>query len=323
MQNHVIGIDVSKKTLDICAIFNGKIKKKAFTNTESGFKNLTAWVSKLELVNPHVCMESTGCYSEAVAEFLYKNEFKISVVNPMPIRAFRMSKMIRQKTDKTDSEVIAQFCLQNKPILWSPKPRENKELHEIKVRIDFLKKEHNRLINSLEKEYINESVKKSINEEIEFIKKQIKTLENEVKKIVKGNEKLKKQFDLLTSIKGVGAKTSLTILADMPDVDSFKDAKQYASFTGVTPSHFLSGTSVNGGSHISKIGSKKIRKVLYMCALVVKNRNKHFEKFVQKLEKKGKSAKVIIVAIMRKLMHLFFGMLKKNEKFDENLAFGD
>jgi hypothetical protein len=59
-----------------------------------------------------------------------------------------------------------------------------------------------------------------------------------------------------------------------------------------------------------------------MSALVTKNHNKYFEKFVQKLEKKGKSHKVIIVATMRKLTHLFFGMLKKNEKFDENLAFG-
>jgi len=321
MQNHVIGIDVSKKTLDICVIFNGKIKKKALTNTESGFKNLIAWLSKFELVNPHVCMESTGCYSENIAEFLYKNKFKISVVNPLLIRAFRISKMVRQKTDNSDSEVIARFCLQNNPILWSPKPRENKELHEINVRVDALNKELNRLINALEKEYLNETVKKSIDEEIKFVKKEIKALKIEAKKIIKDNEKLKNQFGLLTSIKGVGTKTALTILSDMPDVDKFENAKQYAAFIGVTPSHFQSGTSVNGKSHISKLGSKKVRKILYMSALVTKNHNSHFDGFVKKLEKKGKTAKVIIVAIMRKLMHLFYGMLKKNVKFDENLAF--
>ena len=107
----------------------------------------------------------------------------------------------------------------------------------------------------------------------------------------------------------------------MPDIDNFKSAKQYAAFVGVTTSHSLSGTSVNGGSHISKIGSRKLRKTLYMSALVVKNHNEHFKPFIKKLEKKGKSAKVIIVAIMRKLMHIFYGMLKNNSKFDENLAF--
>ena len=205
--------------------------------------------------------------------------------------------------------------------LWSPKPRENKELHEINVRIDALNSELNRLINALESKYLNEVVKDSIKKEIDFIKSMIKTLENEAKRIVEDNKKLKTRFDLITSIKGVGSKMALTILADMPDVDKFEDAKQYAAFVGVTPYHFQSGTSVNGKSHISKFGSKKVRKILYMSALVVKNHNTYFEKFVDKLQKKGKAPKIIIVAIMRKLMHLFYGMLKNNANFNENLAF--
>jgi transposase len=92
---------------------------------------------------------------------------------------------------------------------------------------------------------------------------------------------------------------------------------------GITPSHFQSGTSVKGKSHISRLGSSKIRKTLYMSALVVKNHNSHFADFIKKLEVRGKCAKVIIVAVMRKLMHLFFDILKNNSPFDENLAFGD
>jgi transposase len=164
MQNHVIGVDVSKETLDICAIFDGKIRRKTFANTESGFKNLIAWIAKLGLINPHICMESTGCYSEASAEFLHNSGCRVSVVNPLPIKAFRTSKMVRQKTDKSDAEIIANFCLQNDPKLWTPKPRENKELHEINVRIDSLKVELNRLTNSLEKKIINSAVKKTIAE---------------------------------------------------------------------------------------------------------------------------------------------------------------
>ncbi|MDR2067950.1 MAG: transposase [Holosporaceae bacterium] len=90
---------------------------------------------------------------------------------------------------------------------------------------------------------------------------------------------------------------------------------------GVAPSHCQSGTSANGKSHISRMGAKNIRKVLYMSSLVVKNHNPRFKNFVQRLEKKGKPPKVVIVAIMRKLMHIFFGILKNNAAFDENLAF--
>jgi len=112
-----------------------------------------------------------------------------------------------------------------------------------------------------------------------------------------------------------------TIVSEMPDVTNFHTAKQFAAYVGVTPSHFQSGSSVKGKSHISKLSSSKIRNVLYMSALVVKNHNQYSSDFVQNLTQKGKCAKVIIVAIMRKLMHIFFGILKNNSPFNQNLAF--
>ena len=108
----------------------------------------------------------------------------------------------------------------------------------------------------------------------------------------------------------------------MPDVSNFQKSGQFAAFAGVSPSHFQSGSSVQGKSHISRLGSRSIRKVLYMSALVVKNHNPHFQKFVRNLQKKGKAPKVIIVAIMRKLLCIFFGKLKNRSKFDPKLAFG-
>ena len=134
---------------------------------------------------------------------------------------------------------------------------------------------------------------------------------------------MKEQFDRITEIKGVGEKLALTIIADMPDVSNFQKSGQFSAFAGVSPSHFQSGSSVCGKSHISRLGSKSIRKVLYMSALVVKNHNPHFQKFVRKLQKKGKAPKVIIVAIMRKLMYILFGMLKNSSNFDPKLAFYD
>lgn len=321
MQNHVIGIDVSKKTLDLCAIYDYKIRKKSFTNTESGFRKLIEWTSTLGITNPHICMEATGCYSEPIADFLFNAGYKVSIVNPLPIKAFRMSKMIRQKTDSSDAEVIAIFCLQNNPRPWTPKKQSNKELHEINSRLDSLKMELNKLISQLEKNYVNETVKKSINEAMKFIKNQMKILENEAEQVVAQNKQLQRNFEIITSIKGVGPKLAFAILADA-DFERFQNGRQYAAFVGVTPSHFESGTSVRGRSHISRIGSSNLRKILYMSALVVKNRNENFADFVNRLQQKGKSAKVIIVAIMRKLMSIIFGMLKNNQNFDRFLAFG-
>lgn len=322
MQNvPVIGIDISKKTFDVCAIFNGKNKTCSFINNETGCKEFISWIKKFDFIDPHICMESTGCYSEFVAEFLYNFGYKISVTNPLQIKSFRLSKMIRQKTDKSDCEVIAMFCLQNSPASWTPKPRENRELQEINARINALQMESNRLINALEKEILNGIVANSIHEEMKFVKGMIKKLEQEAFNIINSSPKLKRQFSILTDIKGVGPKTAMTILSDIPDVSCFKTAKQYAAFAGLTPSHIQSGTSVKRKSHISRMGSKKIRKALYMSALVVKNHNNNFQAFVKRLVDKGKRPKVIIVAIMRKMLHIFFGILKSNVSFKQNMAF--
>jgi len=319
----VIGIDVSKEKLDVCALFDGKSRKKIVDNSVPGFKSLRNWISKNNIDDPHFCMESTGCYSEGVAEFFHELGFKVSVVNPLQIKAFRNTKLIRQKTDSVDAQIIAEFCLQNDPAPWKPRSPEKKELHNINVRISALKTEVNRASNALENKNLSKVILKSIHAEIKFLKKQIALLEDEAQKIINSDQNLKEKFDRITEIKGVGEKLALAIISDMPDVSNFQKSGQFSAFAGVSPSHFQSGSSVHGKSHISRLGSKSIRKVLYMSALVVKNHNPYFQKFVQKLQKKCKAPKVIIVSIMRKLMCILFGMLKNSSNFDPKLAFGD
>lgn len=322
MQN-VIGIDVSKKKLDICVLFEGKIKCKIVENSESGFKIFHSWILKNGIENPHICLESTGCYSEGISEFFYNLGMKVSVVNPLKIKAFRSSRLLRQKTDAADAQLIAEFCRMHNPAPWKPRSPDAKALHEINRRIESLKIEKNRASNGLEKQNLPKIILRSIKSEIKFLEKQIDELEQESRKIIENNAALKQKFERLTAIKGVGEKTALAVLADIPDVSNFEKSGQFTAFVGVTPMHFESGTSVKGKSHISKIGAKKIRKTLYMSAINVKNYNPHFKNFVQKLQRKGKPPKVIICAIMRKLLAIIFGMLKNSADFDENLAFVD
>lgn len=148
---HVIGIDVSKLKLDICALFDGKTKKKTFDNSETGFKQLQSWISRLKLENPHICMEPTGCYSEGVADFFHNQNFLVSMVNPLQIKGFRSCRLVRQKTDSADSEIIAMFCQQNNPTPYTPKSHEQRTLHDIVLLMDSLKTEMGRLRNLLEK----------------------------------------------------------------------------------------------------------------------------------------------------------------------------
>jgi transposase len=104
--------------------------------------------------------------------------------------------------------------------------------------------------------------------------------------------------------------------AESPNLDSFNSAREFAAYVELTPKHRVFGTSVKGKSAILKIGSAKLRKALYFPAIVAKNHNPIFKQFTQKLSSKGKPTKVIIVAIMRKLLHIVFGVIKNNSIFN-------
>ena len=318
----VIGVDISKEKLDICLIYDGKIYRKFCKNDHKGFVELIKWSSKKCTEKPRICMEATGIYMEEFAEFMYDNMFEVSIINPLQIKAFAKSKLLRIKTDKIDSLVIAEFCIANNPRLWKPQPSKYRELREIMRTIDSLKVQLNQTSNKLKSRLKSVKVQETITTLVNQIKKQIKELEVHAKHLIESNEKMSKQIQILTEIKGVGFLTACNLIANIPDVENFKNAKQFAAFIGITPSHFESGTSVYKRSKISKIGTAQIRKSLYMAAIVVKNRNKSFQNFVSNLICKSKPPKVIICAIMRKLMHLFFGMLKNMMHFDEKLAFG-
>jgi len=319
----IIGIDVSKLKIDVCCLLNGKKQSKLFKNDESGFNELFKWVKTLKAAEkPVFCMEATGCYHEALAEYIYDAGYKVSVVNPLLIKRFRESKMVRQKTDKSDASIIAEYYLQNEPLSWKPSPPEIKELRDINRHLDCLNGELRRWTNRLEKKHHNQKVKENIDKKIAELKKEIKEFKEIAKSLIKSLPTLAPKAELLDEIVGVGEMSTLTILSEIPDVANFANAEQYTAFVGITPSHYSSGTSVKGQSKISRYGNPRIRKSLYMAAIIVKNHNPHFTKWVKKLENKGKTPKIIIVAVMRKLLRIAYGMLKSNQQFDAKLAFG-
>ncbi|MDR1561078.1 MAG: IS110 family transposase [Holosporaceae bacterium] len=301
-----------------------KAKKRfnTFQNSSEGFKKLLSWTdSKCQCSEkPAFCMEATGSYMEEVVEFLYDNGFDVSIVNPLLIKQ-KKAKLHSNKTDKADAKTIAKYCRSENPRLWTPQPQEYRQLRDVCRAIDFLKIQLTRERNKLETRVINIIVKNAINTVILAIEEQINKLEAERKKIIDEHEQIKSQVEKIVNIKGVGLGTACCILVEAPTPENFNNAKQYAAFFGITPQHFESGSSVKKGSHLSKIGSRYARKTLFMASMAVKRHNENFQPFVQRLEKKGKKAKVIVCAIMRKLMHIIFGMLKNNTNFNKNLAF--
>ena len=123
----------------------------------------------------------------------------------------------------------------------------------------------------------------------------------------------------LTSIKGVGKLTAYRVLALMPNVSCFQSAKQFAAYIGITPKQHQSGKFI-GKTTISRLGDSRLRKALYMAALVAKRHNKGLAAFVLRLQQNGKTPKTIVCAVMRKLAHIIFGVLKSGMPFNENFS---
>ena len=130
MTNKILGIDISKNTFDVALLIDKKTTNKKFDNNQKGFDMFIQWLKNKEIDTAHVCMEATGSYSLPLAEYLHDRNFKVSVVNPSCIKSFAQSRMLRVKTDKSDSNLIAAFCQTMKPELWKPSPVHVRELQQ-------------------------------------------------------------------------------------------------------------------------------------------------------------------------------------------------
>lgn len=313
-----LGLDVSKNKLDCALRFpDGKYKSKVVENKLDGFKTLIEWLAKHGVTTAHVCMEATGVYWEAVAEYLAARGMTVSVVNPAQIKAFGQSQLVRTKTDRADARLIASFCADRHPAPWQAPTASEQALRAMVLRLESLQvmrtQESNRLDVS------RDVVKPGIVTHIEWLDEQIKVLAKEIREHMDGDSNLKGKQELLDSIPGLGERTIAILLAYYADLERFDNARQAAAFAGVDPRQHESGTSVKLKPRMSKIGHAFLRKSLYMPAIVALYRTAWGKRFRERLAAAGKPPKLIIGAMMRKLIHVAFGVLKSKKLFDPAL----
>ena len=315
----ILGIDISKAKFDLALLIDGKVKKtRVFENNLTGFKALSLWLIKQDITHLHACMEATGCYGDALATYLVGQGFIVSVVNPAQIKSFSGAQLNRAKTDKADAKLIAQFCASMHPTAWAPPPMHVRELQALVQRLAALlqmeRQEQNRFDTAAP------VVQPSIKTVLGTIQAEIKAVERMIRDHIDRHPDLKSQSNLLDSIPGIGVATISRLLAFVGDVHRFNDAKALAAFVGLNPTVHQSGSSVRGKSRLSKKGNATIRKALYMPAIVARRYNPIIKEFAQRLKKAGKSNMLIIGAVMRKLLHIIYGVLKSGKPFDANYA---
>ena len=314
----ILGIDISKAKFDVALFVDGKVKKsRVFENNLTGFKALSLWLIKYDITHLQACMEATGSYGDELSTYLYDQGFEVSVVNPAQIKSFSGAQLNRAKTDKADAKLIAQFCASMQLTAWMPPPMHVRELQALVQRLSSLlqmeRQEQNRFGTAAS------VIQPSIKTVLATIQVEIKAVERMIRDHIDCHPDLKDQSNLLESIPGIGIATISRLLAFV-DVHRFDDAKALAAFVGLNPTVHQSGSSVRGKSRLSKKGNATIRKALYMPAVVARRYNPTIKTFAERLKKAGKSNMLIIGAVMRKLLHIIYGVLKSGKPFDANYA---
>ncbi len=145
----VLGIDVSKDKLDIILRSGEKKQHQVISNDLKGYQYLERWLLNNSVGQVHVCLEATGQYGERIAEYMYARGYLVSVVNPARIKRYGESKLHRNKTDKADADLIAEFCQKEKPTCWKPLSPELKHLRALVRRLNDLKTNRRQEINRL------------------------------------------------------------------------------------------------------------------------------------------------------------------------------
>lgn len=319
MADYILGIDIAKATFDVALLGGPQTYRGHFKNTPTGFRKLGRWLCNRDADVVHACMEATNRYWSALAEVLHAAGHTVSVVNPKRIKHYAESRMQRNKTDAQDALVIADYCLKHTPDAWTPTPQGYQALQAMVRRLVVLKadrqRERNRRANELP-----EVVLETIDDHLEFLNQQIEQLEQGINDHIDNHPAMRRDKELLVSIPGVGDIVASTFIAEVPDVRLFAQARQLAAFFGLTPGRQESGTSRRSTGHLVKWGNPYMRRVLYMPSLSAHCHNPIIANLKERLEARGKSSLTVIVAIMRKLVHLCYGVLKTRKPFDPNHA---
>lgn len=304
-----IGIDVSKKTLDVCSYPD---KQKAqFSNDAAGHQQLLEAMRKVQPTL--IVMEATGGLEFEATALLVTSGLPVAVINPRNARDFAKAVGLLAKTDQVDAWALARFASAVRPEQREIKSEALRGLEEVLTRrrqlVDMVTAESNR------KGQASANMAKEIDEHISWLKQRIKSADLDLGKAVKASPAWKAKADVLTSVPGIGSVATFTLLAELPELGTL-NRREICALVGVCPFNRDSGT-LRGKRSIWG-GRTSVRAVLYMAALVATRHNPVIKQFYQKLLDAGKLKKVALVACMRKLLVILNSMVRNNTPWASN-----
>ena len=322
MKNIIIGIDISKKTLDICI----KDEKVSYITIENKVQNIKRFFKMYSTYNPIVAMENTGKYNWNLLHVLESHSFKVYVISPLHLK--KSIGLTRGKNDKVDALRICSFIEKNhqETTQWKPS---SLTIRKIKVLLTE-RAARIKMRKQLKSQRDDYKLMKGISMDKELLKlnlqlvknidAQIKNIEKSIEEVISSEAELKNNYKLMKSVPGVGKVLSWIILAKTEGFTIITDPRKMACYSGVVPFDFQSGTSIKRRPGVSRLADKKVKSVLHLGALsAIRNDNELRNYYLRKVEE-GKNKMSVINAVRNKIIHRIFAVIKNQNPYQKNLV---
>lgn len=319
-----VGVDIASSTFTVSVgeiPWKVVLKAQTFENVEAGYQTLLEWLTEhhLSASETVVCMEATGVYSEGLAYFLYAKGYRVSVPSPLEVK--RTFKPYGPKSDAVDSLQIAEYAYRHtdKLLFWKPR---NEILEQVKallaVREQFVSQNtaHKNALQAIQRKVIRTPfAEQAYLQLIEQVKKQIKAIELEIRRLIESDPTFKEMLLLLLSVPGVG----LLLAAHFILLAQFSlEYKILASFLGISPNEHSSGTSVFKHATSRHFGPPTIRKLLYLAACSVCTHRPQFGRYLARKTNEGKAPRLVLNNVENKLVRIMCAVLQSKTAFIEN-----
>jgi transposase len=317
----MVGVDVSARWVDVeRAAADEPVVTKQWPNTAVGHRQLARWLTQGKR-HARVVLEATGVYSLDLALALQRTaRIAVMVINPRVSKDFAGACGQRASTDATAATRRREFAARMPFTPWEPPSAAALELRAVMRRVAALvemrAQEHNRLHAATRSEALPAAVQMDVREHIRALGRRIARLEREARAMVEPAPALRAGYGHLRSIRGIGQRSALGILSEIAVLPRDLTVRQWVAQAGLDPRPIRSGSSVHPPVRISKRGNVHLRRLLFMPALVAVRWNPAVQRLATQLTARGKAPLQVLVAVMRKLLHAIYGMLKTDTDFD-------